>query len=121
MGIPAVLYTTDLEPITVVDLPQWAWDLLARGDRIYLAAPARGISFTHPESPADEPAPVTVSVFAEQIRRGRHATLMLFTHQDADALQLKSALLPGQRADDQARRRRAFYAGVVEGLRLLRP
>lgn len=113
----AVLYTHQLEPITVVDIPLWMWDQLERGDRVRLTVD-RPYRLSGPGDPiaSDDFADCTVEVFAEVVRRREHRSLMLFTTSEETALLLRSVLLPGQRRDAQTRERRAYVAGILSAL-----
>lgn len=111
----AVLYTHQLEPITVVDIPMWLWDRLAEGHPIFLEVmqPVPSNFLT-----ADDvgPAPKKVAIFGERLRRRNHETLMLFTGDEENALLLRSAFLPGQHGEVQNRECRAFAAGFLKAL-----
>jgi hypothetical protein len=111
----AVLYTHQLEPITVVDIPMFLWDRLARGETIMLAVmePVLLRPYTAEEI---GPAPRRVAIFGERHRRGDHETLMLFTRDEENALMLKAEFLPGQRGEVRNRERGAFAAGFLRAL-----
>ena len=108
----AVLYTHQLEPITVVDIPMWLWERLAQGQTISLAA-REPVSFE--DSPCYRPIR-KVDIFGELMRRRGHETLMLFTSDEENALLLKSEFLPGQRGELQLRERSAFAKGFMKAL-----
>lgn len=111
----AVLYTCQLEPITVVDIPVDLWRRMARGERIVIAV-------MEPPKLVDVfvcdqyKPPRTVTIFGERIFRNGHETLMLFTGDEESALLLRADFLPGQRGELQNRERRAFAAGFIEAL-----
>ena len=112
----AVLYTHQLEPITVIDIPMWLWDRLGRGEVIRLAV-QEPISFL----PASAPPPAeirtrVVSIFGEKFRRREHEALMLFTADEENALLLLAEFLPGQRGEVQNRERSAFAGGFLKAL-----
>ena len=110
----AVLYTQDMEPITVIDLPMWSWDRLRAGGHVVVAAPLPVTLVT----PTSENPPFfrTVTITAERLCRRGHETLMLFTSDEESALLLKADFLPGQRASVQRLKRDSFAAGVVAAL-----
>lgn len=112
----AVLYTHQLEPITVVDIPMWLWDRLGRGEVIRLAV-QEPISFL----PASTPPPAesrtrVVSIFGEKFRRREHEALMLFTADEENALLLQAEFLPGQRGEVRNLERSAFAGGFLKAL-----
>lgn len=111
----AVLYTHQLEPITVVDIPMWLWEHLSQGQPIRLAvtAPLRLVPNEMP--PTYTPSKM-VEIFGELIRRREHETLMLFTADEENALLLKADFLPGQRGELRNRERGAFAAGFLKAL-----
>lgn len=100
-----VLYTPDLEPITILDLPLWLLEQLEKQGAVRIAVlkPPRvvgdgeAVTFDMPE---------TVTVFAERLRwRDDTTKLILVTPDDELALTLKSEWLPGQRATVQSYQR----------------
>lgn len=113
----AVLYTHQLEPITVVDIPLWLWDRLARGEWVVLAVMER-VRFGPNMVDVTTPAPRRVEIFGERLIRREHETLMLFTADEENALMLKAEFLPGQRGELRDRQRSAFAAGFLEALQV---
>ena len=112
----AVLYTRQLEPITVVDIPMWLWDRLRRGEVIRLAVqePPSLVPLSGP--PPAEIWTRTVSIFGEKFRRREHEALMLFTADEESALLLQAEFLPGQRGEVRNRERGAFASGFLKAL-----
>ena len=97
-----VLYTTDLEPITILDLPLWLLEQLEKQGAVRIAVlkPPRlvnngeAVTFDMPE---------TVTVYCERLRwRDDSTQLILVTPDDELALTLKPEWLPGQRAAVQS-------------------
>ena len=93
-----VLYTPDLEPITILELPFWLLEQLEKQGAVRIAVlkPPRwvqngeGVTFDMPE---------TVTVYAERLRwRDGTTKIILVTPDDELALTLKPEWLPGQRA-----------------------
>lgn len=115
----AVLYTHQLEPITVVDIPMWLWERLAQGQSIRLAVMEQP-SLVACDAPPTYSPPKMVEIFGERIRRREHETLMLFTADEENALLLKAEFLPGQRGELRNRERGAFAAGFLKALHELR-
>jgi hypothetical protein len=111
----AVLYTHQLEPITVVDIPMWLWERLAQGQTIRLAV-MEPLSLVPNDRPPTYSQPKMVEIFGESIRRREHETLMLFTADEENALLLRADFLPGQRGEVRNRERGAFAAGFLEAL-----
>ncbi|WAB91980.1 hypothetical protein OSS47_28345 [Pseudomonas citronellolis] len=113
----AVLYTHDLEPITVIDLEPWAWEFLEQHGSVVLQVQ------TPPTiEQLRNPMLLTmqmVRITAEKLIRRNHRTLMLFTADEEPALLLKSAFLAGQNRDVQERERAAFARGFLHALNAL--
>lgn len=97
-----VLYTTDLEPITILDLPLWLLEQLEKQGAVRIAVlkPPRWVNDN--EAPTFD-MPETVTVYAERLRwRDDSTKLILVTPDDELALTLKPEWLPGQRAAVQS-------------------
>lgn len=111
----AVLYTYDLEPITVIELPISLWELLwlGRPIRLHVVEP---VSFEKwQEGTHFEPLKI-VEIFGEKIiRRGKQG-LMLFADNEEWALRLKASFLPGQYFELQSRERGAYISGVLRAI-----
>lgn len=115
---PAVLYTHDLEPITVVTIPMWLWDRLEKGDAIRLAvmeAPKLTPSYGVPMTAQMK----TVTIFAEMLVRRGKRHMMLSTQDEETALLLKADFLPGQRQELRHRERGAFAKGFLQAFAAL--
>lgn len=117
----AVLYTHDLEPITVIDLKPWAHEfLLSQGSvRMGVHRPMAAMLSQAGASPRDEIDAWFVEITAEVIRRGRYQSLMLFTRNEEAALLLKSELLPGQIRDSREAQRECFAKGFIHAINSL--
>lgn len=109
---PAVLYSDDLEPITIVDLPEWAWDRLSAGEYLVLPVPEPSRFAVHQNTPPLLEHPRVVQIYGEMFERRGVRSMMIFVNDEENALALRSSLLPGQRADAQRRERTAYFAGV---------
>lgn len=114
----AVLYTHDLEPITVLELKPWAWDFLERTGIVRLHVPMPPANTPWSGPPVMEPLRI-VTIQAERLCRGSQEHLMLFTRDEESALLLESAFLPGQHRRVQDRERMAFAQGFLHALDLL--
>jgi hypothetical protein len=93
-----VLYTTDFEPITILDLPQWLLDQMERngGARIAVSLPPEMVE----EKGVDlaKYVPETVLIFCEKLRwRDDTLKTILVTPNEELALSLRPYWLPGQR------------------------
>ena len=104
---PSVLYTHELEPITIIDIPEWAWPRLKRGETLRLTLPIK-FSF-HPVD--DGAVSNTVDITGEMIRRNGVDAMMLFTRDEEGALALKASFLAGQQRE--LRERAARLAGSI--------
>ncbi|WP_248769083.1 hypothetical protein [Pseudomonas sp. MWU12-2345] len=118
----AVLYTHDMEPITVIELEPWAWEFLREQGQVRLAV-YRPACVRH--DPDETPQPFDMSqwivrITAEVLVRGQHSSLMLFTNDEEAALLLKSVFLPGQHREVQDREKSAFAQGFLHALNNLR-
>lgn len=112
-----VLYSdSDFEPITVFDVPQWAWDMLIDGCVVRFAPQIPVMAYAREPDPMNMVIPI-VEVFAEPLWRKNIKTLMLFTRHDEWALRLRSTLLPGQRGDVRDQMQDAFFKGFLTALR----
>lgn len=112
VDVHAVLYTDDLEPITVLDLPSHV--------RAYIESQGRvRIPILEPVSTvASDGLPFNktfkaVDIWAERFVRNGRSHLMLFTHNDENALLLRAAFLPGQLREVRDRKAEAFGRGFL--------
>ena len=112
-----VLYAADFEPITVINLQDWAWQYLHRYGCVNLEVfdePSTSIRY--------EPPTYTVSrvhIIAEKLVRGNQETLMLFTTDEVSALKLKAAFLPGQQSAVNQLKSNAFAHGFMSAMQKL--
>lgn len=111
IGVRAVLYTHDFEPITVVELPKCAKEYLEREGQVTL-------SVITPPKPSFEPMdrPRSVRITADMLVRRGQRHLMLFTDDEEAALLLQAAFLPGQRRAIAEERAQAFARGFMKAL-----
>ena len=105
-----VLYAGDFEPITVINLNHFAWDMLNRLGFVRLPVLSPPSFLAAPDAPGNEGFRV-VNIQAEKIKRGDHESLMLFTADEESALLLRAAFLPGQRSVLQELQWNAFACG----------
>lgn len=114
----AVLYTPNLEPITVLQLKPWALEFLRERGTAVLAVvePMPPV----PLGPVDTDPMLslrmrTVTIRAETLRRGRVESMLLITNDEESALLLESAFLPGQHQRVHELNEAAEGRGVMKG------
>jgi hypothetical protein len=117
----AVLYADDMEPITVIDLPQPLADHLVRTGyvnlEIRLPLPlTRCVSI---EDVMSLQKRMRVRIRSEILHRHGHKHHMLFTDDEEAALLLRSTLLPGQRRGVDEKLRQEFVRGFMSALNAL--
>lgn len=112
----AVLYTPNLEPITVLQLQPWAAQYLREQGLVVLSV-LEPVEFMPRRSVV---APVyttlrTVTIRAETLRYRRIETMLLITNDEESALLLESAFLPGQHRRVRELNDEAEGRGVMKG------
>lgn len=115
----AVIYADDLEPITVIQLEQWAYQFLLENGVVRIAVMPRvpAMLSRANATPSDlRMNQYIVTISAERIRRGPYEALMLFTRDEESALLLKAAFLPGQYAEVQEREADSFAKGFLHAI-----
>ena len=110
-----VLYAEDFEPITVIELTEFAVGHLQTHGAVRLAVPSPVQYLSAPLSPSNLHLAI-VTIRAEKLRRAGRNHMMLFTGDEESALMLKSAFLPGQRKDVQSAQKQAFAQGFLSAL-----
>lgn len=113
-----VLYSDeDLEPITAIDVPSWAYARLQHGERIEMCVAEEPPFFVSKEMASSRPPPIRrVLIWTERFTRKGRDHLFLFTRDDLHALRLEPEYLPGQRCLAQEAYRRAFADGFSAAL-----
>ena len=114
----AVLYAYDLEPITIIDVPHGAVDYLRKHGIVRIHVPTCPRT-TFPLSAQIQTEFKLVTIRAERFVFRDQETMMLFTHDEETALQMKSTFLPGQLGAIQDLQRNAFAHGFLTALRKL--
>ena len=116
-----VLYTDDMEAITVIDVPLWGMKMLRENQFFNVPLPPRQI--TYPHGPFTEGPPVLdlayVTIWAEQFYRKGKMRWLLFTCDDELALALRSEVLPGQQRAHQEQYRQGFVSGFLRALQAM--
>lgn len=110
-----VLYADDMEPITVIDLPEFATRYLNEHGMVRIAVQMPVIVTPQAASQMLPSLPIVTIMSERFIRRGQEH-MMLFTNDEESALLLKCAFLPGQQAGLQERERKAFASGFLEAI-----
>jgi len=98
-----ILYTTDFEPITVVDLPMWMLDHLERygGVKVAIKRPITA-DFVEKVAVGTVEGPECVTIRQARLRWADGSVkTILVTEDDVLALTLKPEWLPGQRLQIQ--------------------
>lgn len=114
----AVLYAYDLEPIMIIDVPMNAVEYLKKTEIVRIHVP----TIPRTTFPLSEPIQTEfklVTIRAEKFVFRDVETLMLFTHDEETALQMKATFLPGQLGAIQDIQRNAFAYGFLTALRKL--
>jgi hypothetical protein len=98
-----VLYTIDLEPITILDLPLWLLEQLEKQGAVRVAV-VKPPGWINEKTPvADMPNMDTVTIYCERLHwRDGNIKRILVTPDEELALTLKPEWLPGQRAAVQS-------------------
>lgn len=115
----AVLYAYDFEPITVIDVPEFAQEYMERHQCFALPVFQQLFS-VQPDAtaPAGDHTFHTVRIQCERLCRRGRTHWMLFTQDEESALLLRAAFLPGQLGEVQERQRAAFSKGFWAAVQL---
>lgn len=113
-----VLYTNDMEPITVIDLSETAARYLHQYNHVRLPV-MEPFSLTPADGSDIQRQFKTVDIYAERLRRKDAETLMLFTNDEENALLLKSTFLAGQQKEINKIKNREFARGFLRALNAL--
>lgn len=108
-----VLYTQDMEPITVIELTEFMRHYLEEVGSVNLPIyPHVSVSCDHHRVP-DNLDFKQVHITGESFWRRGERHMLLFTYDEESALLLKSVFLPGQRSTLQQHERNAFARGFT--------
>lgn len=113
----AVLYTYDFEPITVIDVPEWAGEYLERYQCLSIPVIERRLSVILAD--ASEIPVHTVRIECQKLCRRGITHWMLFTQDEESALLLRATFLPGQRSLVKEHEQSAFAKGFLGALKML--
>lgn len=112
----AVIYSENMEPITVVDMAPFFWEHLEKYGRVLFSINIPP-SFT-----SWEPDQIInnsfdrVEVRADIIQRFKDRFMILTTSNEVAALLLTSSFLPGQSRQIQEERKKAFAKGFLSAM-----
>ena len=110
-----VIYAYDWEPITVVELSEFAADELAQRRRVVLPAPTALPEYV-PETAPLYTVERTIRLEATTFMADGRQQMVLRTEDEESALLLKAAFLPGQRAALKEHERAALARGFLTAL-----
>lgn len=98
-----VLYTHELEPITILDLPVWLLEQLEKTGAVRIAV-VEPPGWMHEEVPVvANPTMRTVTIYCEKLRWHNNQTKTILVTPDEElALTLRPEWLPGQQATIQS-------------------
>lgn len=109
-----VLYTYDLEPITIIDLPHELYVMLKNRRAINVPIiPLLNFHNTFKEEPIFEKV-LYVTIYAEVLRRDYQESLLLYTDDEENALLLKASFLAGQTREINDIKRKEFVRGLLK-------
>lgn len=115
-----VLYTDDMEPITVLDLPfslACMEAVAARTNNIWLEVLMPLTALLHPMLPETTLRHKNVCIWWEKFSRQGRNHWFFFTRDEELAMLLRPSYLPGQREDIERMNRNFFAEGFALGLR----
>jgi hypothetical protein len=108
----AVLYNTDMEPITILPMKPWMYDHIYENQYIKLAIFNPISLLPYNQNISEHRADCrTVDIWGERFIRKDIECMMLFTHDEETALLLKSDFLPGQQRAINNIRKESFAKG----------
>lgn len=110
----AVLYSDDLEPITILSLNRYATDHIIKYGYISVTV-LEPLKWQEPEEAYKFAAPKIVRITGHGFVYKGQESLMLFTEDDENALLLKSEFLPGQTKHLNQIKEDSYAAGFAAG------
>lgn len=112
-----VLYTHDLEPITVINLTGWMQEYVQTRSwfSVQVIPPIDYRKYSHDTEESVELRKVDIEVVPLYMSGGRKS-FMLLTRDEEDAMLLESAFLPGQRKAVLDERSMAYSEGFMRAL-----
>lgn len=116
----AVLYTQDMEPITIIDLPYEVHNFEFDVYRVPYFRPLEPIAYQDNSSIKIEYEPLlNVYIHIEKMHRNGKIYPFFFVETQSEelALLLKPEYLPGQLNDMRRKQRDAFISGIIQGFK----
>lgn len=114
-----VIYTDDMEPITVINIDAWTEKFLNEHGSVRLAVmPIFPINYEDKSAGLVQSFNI-VSIRAERFHRKGKTHTFLITEDEETALLLKAAFLPGQNREVQQRERDAMAKGFLQALSMI--
>lgn len=111
-----VLYTEDMEPITVLEVGRWAMEMIERHGYVSFAVDEPLNFAVVADDAATFKALKKVTVYGERLIRYGKRHWLLFTRDEENAMLLKAAFLPGQQQLVNEERARQFARGFLSAL-----
>lgn len=115
-----VLYTSDFEPITVLDLPVWLLELLERQGQARVAVAHPVTTHTDAEAVFNLGGFDTVTIYCERLRwKDGSVKPILITPDETLAMLLRPEWLPGQRqaVNDYKKAIKTLTEGLIKAMR----
>lgn len=110
----AVIYTSDMEPITVINMKPWYWEFLYKHTMINLAiVDSPRVSY---DADFIYQQPRYIAVYADMLYRHNEMFMLLRVEDEVTALLLEPGILPGQRRMFNEEKKKAFARGFLEAL-----
>lgn len=109
----AVLYTTDFEPITVLNLNKFATEQIHKVGMLRI--PVMQMPTFRDWNDGATVTTKVVNIIGEKFRYRNKSSIMLFTEDEETALLLKSEFLPGQTAQINEMKQKAYATGFGLG------
>ena len=110
-----VLYTSDMQPITVLDLHLSAIEFIRRNGLMRFAVPSPPLVIPFTGNIPVFDSLRTVTIFMDILYNSRGMPYeILYSHDEESALIMKSAFLPGQLHAMQDREKRAYCKGILD-------
>lgn len=111
-----VLYAHDMEPITILELSPWAYKFIQERGQVMLPV-FRPIELSYRAQTDLAPERFyQVQITSEKMHRNGETHLILFTHNEENAMLLKAAFLPGQQWALKEIKREEFAKGFLTAL-----
>ena len=115
-----VLYDYYFEPITILELSEFAVNHLNKYRSVRIPVPISPLTkISDPDSIPNNINFKTVTITCDILIKNNIKHMVLFTNDDENALLLKSAFLPGQRSQLSEIEKNAFAKGFIKACNLI--